>query len=359
MNAALASPKSEWDGISCDFCHKVRKIVKSDSSPSGFKPILERQQPARGNTILVFGPYDDVSVPPMAASYNSLFEKGQYCSQCHSALRKLKRGKGWDWKKEYSQAEWKGFGLKNDKVLPVQTTYQEWKSWQAGLGKNDPDKGRKCQDCHMSWRKNMLPFDNNVVDGHVRQMWGTHRSSKTIHPHQFDGGTKTQLKTALSLEIEGAIRQNMLTVNVYITNTNGGHWVPTGEPMRSVMLLVEVKDENDKLIKPINGQRLPDWTGKGAKAKGNYSGLPGTVFAKVLQDEKGNLNVPFWKATTIASDTRIRPKTAVSFKWQFLLEDPESEPTATATLIYRPAFKKLAESKKWAANDIIISQVAW
>jgi hypothetical protein len=27
----------------------------------------------------------------------------------------------------------------------------------------------------MSWRKDMLPYDNYVVDGMARRMWGTYR----------------------------------------------------------------------------------------------------------------------------------------------------------------------------------------
>ena len=72
-------PGPEWDGISCDYCHKVRKVIKDNSKPSGRAAILERQSPARGNSILIFGPYDDVTAPPMAASYNSLFDEGQFC----------------------------------------------------------------------------------------------------------------------------------------------------------------------------------------------------------------------------------------------------------------------------------------
>ena len=249
LNDVLRSPRTEWDGISCDYCHKVRKIVKDKTKPSGRAAVLERQSPARGNSILVFGPYDDVVVPPMAASYNPVFDKGQFCSICHSHSKKLEDGKTWDAGKVYSTAEWKGFGLGGNDWLPIQTTYQEWEQWQDQLPADDTNKGKKCQDCHMSWRKEMLPYDNYVIDGHARDMWGTYRSPKNIRPHHFDGGTETQLKTALSLELEGETSGDRLTVNAYITNTNGGHWVPTGETMRSVMLLLKVTDSNGNPLK--------------------------------------------------------------------------------------------------------------
>jgi hypothetical protein len=359
LNDVLRSPRTEWDGISCDYCHKVRKVIIDKTKPSGRAAVLERQSPIRGNSILVFGPYDDVTAPPMAASYNPVFDKGQFCSLCHSHSKKLASGKTWDSSKVYTTAEWEGFGLESNNYLPIQTTYQEWKQWQDQLPANDSNKGKKCQDCHLSWRKEMLPYENYVVDGMARNMWGTYRSPNNIRPHHFDGGTETQLKTALAMEVEGEISDKTLTVSVFITNTNGGHWVPTGETMRSVMLLLNVTDSNGKPLEMIKGSHLPDWAGKGKAESGNYAGLPGAVFARVLGDDDGNLNVPFWKATRVVSDSRIRPKKSVKLKFEFAVEDPEDEPTAEASLIYRPVIKPLATIKNWDARDILITSSVW
>jgi len=359
LKNVLRSPWVEWDGISCDYCHKVRKVIKDKSKPSQYTAVHERQTPLQGNSILVFGPYDDVVAPPMAASYNPVFDQGQFCSQCHSQSEKLDNGKTWNSSKVYSTADWQAFGLKDQATLPIQTTFQEWKQWQDQLSADDTNKGKKCQDCHMSWRKEMLPYDNYVVDGNARQMWGNFRSPKNIRPHHFDGGTETQLKTALDLELEGEVSGNKLTITAFITNTNGGHWVPTGETMRSVMLLLKATDSSGKPLKMTKGSKLPDWTGNGDAETGNYAGLPGAASARVLGDDEGNLNVPFWKATRIVSDTRIRPKKTATLKFEFLLENPDDEPTAEASLIYRPAFRSLATIKNWNVKDILITSSAW
>jgi len=211
----------------------------------------------------------------------------------------------------------------------------------------------------MGWRKEMLPYGNYVVDGMARNMWGTYRSPQDIRPHHFDGGTKTQLSTSLAMELEGEITGKNLVLNVYITNTNGGHWVPTGETMRSVMLLLRASDSKGNALKMIKGGTLPEWAGEGAVEKGNYGGLPGAMFARVLQDDQGNLNVPFWRATRIASDTRIRPKKTVALKFEFALTDPEDEPKAQADLIYRPVIKPLSLKKQWLAEDILITSKVW
>ena len=359
LKTVLRSPMLEWDGISCAYCHKVRKVIPDKTKPSGMGAVLERQSPLRGSSILVFGPYDDVVVPPMAATYSPVYDQAKFCSTCHAHFKKLDGEKTWDYRDVYSQSEWEGFGLKDGTSLPIQTTFSEWKRWQDQLSPDDSNKGKKCQDCHMSWRKEMLPYDNYVVDGMARNMWGTYRKAQAIRPHHFDGGTETQLKTSLSMELEGDITDNKLEITVFITNTNGGHWVPTGEPMRSVMLLLQVSDSKGNPLKMAKGDLLPEWTGKGKVDQGNYMGLPGAVFARVLQDDAGNLNVPFWQATRVAMDNRIRPKGTVSLKYQFILKDPEDEPTAEAKLIYRPVFRPLAKKKNWNVKDILITSKVW
>jgi hypothetical protein len=104
---------------------------------------------------------------------------------------------------------------------------------------------------------------------------------------------------------------------------------------------------------------LPDWAGIGQLGKGDYADLPGAVFARVLADAAGNLNVPFWRASKIAFDTRIRPKKTVTLEFVFGLTDPEDEPTGEAILIYRPAPRSMAKAKKWPLEDIPIISKAW
>ena len=87
--------------------------------------------------------------------------------------------------------------------------------------------------------------------------------------------------------------------------------------------------------------------------------MPGAVFARVLRDDAGNLNVPFWKATAVAADTRIRPKRTETLEFRFAVEDPGDEPVAEAQLIYRPVVKPLANLKNWEVEDIPITSSVW
>lgn len=360
LNDILRSPLTAWDGVSCDYCHKTRKALPAPLSPSGFAPALVRQYPFQGRSILVFGPYSDVVTQPMAASYAPVFKHGEFCSSCHSHLKPLPAGNKWDPSKVYTPAEMAGFGIKGNTALPIQTTFQEWKQWQDGLGPKDPNKGKRCQFCHMSWQKRLLPYDNYVVEGMARHMFNaTYRSPNDLHPHHFEGGTKNQLQNAVALEVGGKLDKKIFTVTVRVSNTNGGHWVPTGETMRNMLLLVSAKSADDKPLKLIKGPRLPAWAGRGDPAKGDYAGLPGYAFARVLADGAGNLNVPFWKATRIASDTRLRPKSTLKLEFVYQLTDPSDEPSAEARLIYRPVVRPLAKAKGWEVKDIPVTAKAW
>jgi len=359
LKSILRSRSIEWDGVSCDYCHKVNKVIRDESVPSKMKPLFRRQQAPKSNSILVFGPYDDVVNGIMAASYNPVYGKSVFCATCHDHFETLPDNADWDRKKVYSDVEWQGFGLKDPNQFPVQTTYREWKLWQTSLPTGDPDRGKNCQSCHMSWRKDMLPYDEYIVGGRAREVLGTKRDPATIHPHQFDGTTPTQVKSALTLEIEAKVQTSTLSVKIHITNVAGGHWVPTGETMRSVMLLVNGADSKGAPLTMISGETLPDWAGLGPVAEGNYGNLPGAIFARVLRDGNNSLNVPFWQAVAVDSDTRIRPKSTVTKEFKFSLADPNDEPSVEAKLIYRPAVKALADAKGWKDIDITMTSNVW
>ena len=135
--------------------------------------------------------------------------------------------------------------------------------------------------------------------------------------------------------------------------------MPTGETMRSVLLLLNVTDSEGRPLEQTRGERLPAWIGGEAPGLGKYAGAAGSVFARVLQDSRGNLNVPFWNATSIAFDTRIRPKETTVVKFSYKLKDPDDEPSAEARLIYRPVHSELANSKTWNTKDIMITSRVW
>lgn len=344
-------------GIHCDFCHKIKDVEVSNKP--GVQTIKMLRYNPRGGMMMrrvfAFGPYDDVVVPPMVTSYSELFEKSEFCSSCHQHGEKLKKGGKWNFREVYKDPSPDEL-YENGKVIPNQWTYQEWLEWQSSLPEDDPDKGRQCQNCHMNWTKELLPYDNYIVDGMVRTRLGVYRDPSMIHPHLFEGATEPRLKGAAYLNLDAEIETGELTVYVEVTNVNAGHRLPTGFSMRHMILLITAKDEGGRELKQLDGPKVPEWGGVGPIEEGNYAGRPGKGFAKILADDKGNINVPYWKAIKVVSDNRIKPKEYDESVYKFQVPDGVKELTVEAGLVYRKFFKNIADEKRLPLGEVIMQE---
>src|SRR3989304_3189044 len=93
---------------------------------------------------------------------------------------------------------------------------------------------------------------------------------------------------------------DQLLVQDSITNDKTGHHIPPDAPVRSMILVVEALDANGKPLALRQGPVNPAYSG-------NYGGLPGKTFAKVLKDEwTGETpTAAYWRPVTIIEDTRL------------------------------------------------------
>jgi hypothetical protein len=146
---------------------------------------------------------------------------------------------------------------------------------------------------------------------------------------------------------------------VSIANTGAGHHVPTGQPMRNMLLVVSPIDANGRDLRLLSGDRIPGWGG-------TYSGRPGKGFAKILATiseyarspiaeeftSGATFPAPFWRRNRIVSDNRIPAKGQVSETYLFDLGGAAQPVTLTTKLVYRRAFERLAELKAWPLNDV-------
>jgi hypothetical protein len=357
LRRAVSGGMNRSKGIECDFCHKISDVIVSNS-PGVQSIIMNRLEVRRGmmGPIMVYGPYDDTVAMPMLASYNSLYSRSEYCSSCHQDGLELPDGKRWDYESVYPGAS--RYPLyRGGRIIPNQWTYQEWLEWQTSISDDDPDKGRQCQDCHMNWTKDMVPYYRYVVDGMARRMMGVRRTPESIYPHKFEGATRKRLEGSVRLGVDAERDGTEIKVRVDVTNVNAGHRLPTGETTRNMILLVTARDEDGRILDLISGSRVPVWGGEGSE-EGDYAGDPGKGFARITVDEKGNINVPVWKAVGILSDNRIRPGETDSSFYRFRLpsDNPEQDITVTAKLIYRTEFRDLGEEMKWTTEDILMKE---
>ena len=246
--------------------HKGTAETDKDGEPGVLS--YQFRRPPDGHQ-LFYGPYDDVY--PGDDSYHPLYSKSQYCAPCH-------HGKFWD-------------------VL-VYSEFQEW--FDSSYSKD----GIHCQDCHMK-------SDGKTSRFALKKVGSLVRNPSTIPSHvNFGVNDKEFMKEAISLKTDADLYNDILKVTVTITNTNSGHHYPTGNPMRNMILLVETNDEKGKSLLLKKGARVPSWGGEGLKENGNYAGLPGKGFAKVLKNRPfygfkqkksyGNEHpVPHWRRTFI------------------------------------------------------------
>ena len=315
-----SSARAAADGVSCDVCHKVRDAEVDDSGGRPGVLSLSFARPAPGKDTF-FGQLDDVIAGP--DSFNPLYRESRYCAPCHH---------GTFWRVR---------------------AYSEFAEWAAS---SYAKRNIHCQDCHMKLRTGPRRFALEKEGGLVRD-------PATISSHaQYGLGDVGFMREAVSLTTRAeALGSDRIRVRVAVRNSGAGHHVPTGSPMRNMLLLVEARDARGEPLPLVEGGRLPDWAGKGSPADGDYAGLPGKGFAKILADlveypadpTQGRQftrvsPAPYWRPTTVVSDTRIAAEATDRSQYVFATSNRSASPVTVRTrLVYRRTFRS------WGALDRI------
>jgi len=126
--------------------------------------------------------------------------------------------------------------------------------------------------------------------------------------------------------------------------------VPTGTPMRHLILVVTAQTEDGEVLPLLEGSTLPEWTG-------NYAGMAGEAYAKILYDEWSG-EVPtaaYWRPVHLVSDNRIAAYETARTDYAFDLPD-DGKVIVSARLFFRRAFQELAELKGWDDQDILMAK---
>jgi hypothetical protein len=152
------------------------------------------------------------------------------------------------------------------------------------------------------------------------------------------------------METSAQLVGDEVLVDVSIINDQTGHHVPTGAPLRHMMLVVQTRDADGNLLALHDGPVLPDWTG-------NYADQPGRYYAKILEDEwTGEApTAAYWRNIHLVEDTRLAAFATDTS--QYIFEAPAEGPVTIETrLIFRRAFQKLMEEKGWDDPDITMEE---
>lgn len=309
------------EGIACDFCHKVASIrldPETAMPDPGMPGVLsiELRRPPEGHQYFA-GPFDDVA--PGEDVFSSLQTESAFCAACH-------------------------FGVFWDTV--VYDSYGEW----LRSPYSDPDTGRTCQDCHMP-----IHGGNRFA---LEEAGGIRRDPDTLHSHLMPGASDPDLLgAAVTLAAGADLDGGEIEVEVTITNDQTGHHVPTDSPLRHLILLVDARAASGEPLTQTGGPVLPAWCGVGEPATGHYAGLPGTAYAKVLEELWTEVSPTgaYWNPTRLISDNRI-PALGVS-QTSYRFEAPQGGATVEIVLLYRRAFIDLAEQKGWQLRDISMERL--
>ncbi|MCB9779108.1 MAG: hypothetical protein H6742_11140 [Alphaproteobacteria bacterium] len=263
-------------GVHCDVCHKVASVDTDSSAPGveGRLGIVRPSEPSSSAVFgdfapLTFGPYDDVPNPRMGSvARPELFASADLCSGCH----------------EYEQpVRVVGASIDAERWpegrLPVHSTFSEWRA--GPYGDADGHAGAPCQSCHM-------PADGDVGNsadlGNIQGLepgvaTGWYRAAGAVRRHAWFGPRSDEvdmLGLAARLDVDVSVAQAGLEVHATVQNVGPGHALPTGEPLRHLLLLVEATCDGAPLA-AVGGDVVADYGGAldERDAAGDLSVWPG------------------------------------------------------------------------------------
>jgi hypothetical protein len=259
MQDTLWEKKTSWEGVTCDFCHSVRSISADQKRPFVLEVGRMKTGPLRNAHPTVHG-----------ASFSEVYTSSTLCAPCHQFV--------------------------NDKHFEVLTTFSEWQASPY------PAKNVTCQSCHMR------AATGKVVDPKVART-----SATSVNVHEMPGGHSLQeLNRALQAQITALRHGDTVEVTVQLLNRGAGHRLPTGSPLRAIVMVVEATGS----------------IGQTQTATKTYARVAVDESGKELTDE----GTVWLRGGRVVSDDRIAPGEQRVEKFAFKL--PRSTPAHAAARFY-------------------------
>lgn len=310
------------EGISCEFCHKIGDVYLNDETKLPFPDMpgilsLRLYRPRDDSQQVFFGTLVDVT---RQDSYLPLLSKSEFCAGCHYGV----------------------FGgvVGMEQVKDGTLVYNSYGEWLASPYSN-PETGMTCQACHMP--------ESEAKWFVLPEKGGLTRDYEQLSNHTMPGAADENLLQNTVTMVSSAERNgDQLQVEISITNDKAGHYVPTDAPIRSMILVVEALDANGEPLPLSQGPVNPAYSG-------DYGGLPGKTFAKILRDDwTGEApTAAIWRPVTIIEDTRLA--TLATDTTNYTFDAPAGQAiTVNARLIFRRAFYELMQQKGWNDPDILM-----
>ena len=198
---------------------------------------------------------------------------------------------------------------KNAGGFPVLTTYSEWQNSQYAK------EGKQCQSCHM------VRVAGDLVDPKA-----AHSTVSSINLHQMPGShSLEQLTSAVKAQLSTVRDGDQLKVTVEVANQKAGHYLPTGSPLRQLVLEV----------------RADGYGGEHLREERVYVRQVADTHGTILQRE----HFAFMKGAKVISDTRLAPGEKRAETFQFAIPaSSQAQVKATFWYYYSPMAR--TESQK-------------
>jgi plasmid stability protein len=177
--------------------------------------------------------------------------------------------------------------------IPVFTEYADWKAGPAAKA------GEPCQGCHMPKERAAIATGSPVRAG--------------VPHHGLFGVGGDLRERALELAVTVENLEGALEVRIQLKNTGAGHAVPAGLPEHRLIVRARAKDEAGKV-----GEELA------------------VELGRKLVDASG-AEVPFWRATRVADDSRIQAG-------ETLATDHAFHPAAGGSIEIEVAYRSLPDA---------------
>lgn len=264
--------KVSWEGITCDYCHSIRDVSLEAANPRARVEF----------SLIKSGPLKDVEAPVHGAEFSAVHTSSLACAPCH----------------EY----------RNSLGLLVLATYSEWKNSRYAR------EGIQCQSCHM------YRVAGDVVDPKIRKS-----ASAKVNLHQMPGShSLDQLNRTIKLRLSNNRDKDQLKLSVQVANVAAGHYVPTGSPMRQLVLEV----------------RADSYDGKHFRDERRYQRIVADRLGKV----PGREHFIIFKGARVLSDTRLAPDETRTEKFLFPIPSGIAvQVKATLRYYYSPLARTEAE----------------
>lgn len=242
-------------GVHCDVCHKVESVDLEATDPGVagrlrvLRPAEDRPVAGLEWTPLTFGPYPDVLNPRMGSVQRDHFQDSTICAGCHE---------------HWQPVLVSGVAVDTDRwpdgLLPVHTTWSEL--GEGALG----ETGVACVSCHMPPAPdvgNSADLGNELDPHDAGIAGGWPRPPGAVRRHAWFGprsGEQRMIDLAAQLQLSLRRDGADLVAELTTRNVGPGHAIPTGEPLRSLLVQLRATCE-DEPLEPIGGDALPAWAG--------------------------------------------------------------------------------------------------